>query len=119
MGIFSVYLVKWRDSLVTLITKEIDTLNSIDTIYSDCTIYKSRANNLLNRLKNSYIKMPPKIITLTDSSKNFTYQSKINALEVEVNKYRGKYEKWLIVTICSLALLIISLIVHIIRSYYK
>jgi len=115
----SVYLVKWRDSIIDIIIKEIDTLRLIDTIYTNCDIYKTRTNNLLEKLKLSYKTIPSKIVTITDSAKNYLYQSKINSLEINVNKYRLKYESWLKVTICILILLIISLIVHILRSYFK
>ena len=115
----SVYLVKWRDSIIDIIIKEIDTLRLIDTIYTNCDIYKTRTNNLLEKLKLSYKTIPPKIVTITDSAQNYLYQSKINSLEINVNKYRLKYESWLKVTICILILLIISLVVQILRSYFK
>jgi hypothetical protein len=115
----SFYLVKWRDSIITVIDTEIDTINTIDTIFTDCSAYKARVKALLISLKKSYTTAPAKIITVTDSSKNYLYQSKINDLEARVNKYRTKYETWIKISACILGLLVISLVAYIVKLYYK
>jgi len=114
----SVEFVKWKDSIIYVLSTTSDTITniSIDTI-SDCTQLKKRlsiANELLRRKV-----IPSKIAYIEDSSKIFILNKELQKSNVARDKYMSKYLFWIKFSVCILIILVLLLAILLIKSYFK
>ena len=114
----SVEFVKWKDSIIYVLSTTSDTITniSIDTI-SDCSQFEKRlkiANELLRRKS-----IPSKIVYIEDSSKIFILNNELQKLNTARDKYMAKYLFWVKFSICILIILVLLLAILLIKSYLK
>jgi len=112
----SVEFVKWKDSIIYVLSTTNDTINNInfDTI-NNCTQFKKRlsiANELLKRKV-----IPSKIVYIEDSSKIFILNNELQKSNAARDKYMAKYLFWIKFSICILIILVLLLAILLIRSY--
>ena len=114
----SVEFVKWKDSIIYVLSTTNDTINNInfDTINNCIKLEKrlSIANELLRRKV-----IPSKIVYIEDSSKIFILNNELQKSNAAKDRYMGKYLFWVKFSICILIILVLLLAILLIRSYFK
>lgn len=114
----SVEFVKWKDSIIYVLSTTNDTITNInfDTI-NNCTKLEKRlkiANELLRRKS-----IPSKIVYIEDSSKIFILNNELQKSNAARDKYMNKYLFWVKFSVCILIILVLLLAILLIKSYLK
>ena len=114
----SVEFVKWKDSIIYVLSTTNDTINNInfDTINNCIKLEKrlSIANELLRRKV-----IPSKIVYIEDSSKIFILNNELQKSNAARDRYMTKYLFWVKFSICILIILVLLLAILLIKSYFK
>lgn len=116
----SIEVTKWKDSIVTIIETQVDTL--LDTAWISCEKLQKQRDKykyLLLSLKGKVIHSPAVIKYMEDTLYLNSIRDELKTANAEKEKYHKRYDNWLKVSIAFLLILILSLLAHLIRNFLK